>query len=765
VSRAQRYLLRDEPVGSTAAFSPFVSSSPVCVSFGLRQPKMKFGQYLSYNLIPEWRDYLLNYGVLSAAIKRIHRQIEYERQKRSLSSDQTEQERTRLFEATESGQDLFVILLDSELEKINQFYLKKEKHLQATLSLYANSTGDGSERKKSGFTRSQLETLYNDVDGLKNYVILNYIAIKKILRKYEKYTGRSYFNTCMKRVERMPFCKSTTLSALMTEIERLYAENFTDGNMDKAKRRLNPSWYSGSELFTTGVLLGMAVPLFVLLLVVLIISPATTALPNFFQNFPVFRSIALPLVLCWLWGLSLFFWMKTKINYVYVLEIDPKTKISYLAVFRLAAVGTVMWMTAFLLYVGAAKGKLQLLSIPYNYYPALLVMLSLGLLVLPLNVLHRSARYGLFATLFQVLITPFGSLRFKDFFLADVLCSFVRPAIDLGYTGCWLGTGVWLSDGNNDSTITKYAICQQVTIKYFNPIISYLPYWIRFLQCLRKYKETKRVFPHILNAMKYFTSIIAITFATVNSFVFNDNWGYMKWIWIVAIAVSSVYSFLWDVCVDWGLGQWQSKNWLLRDVLLVGRGYYYLAIVLDLFGRFFWAFTLEQTSLIRPDFFVIVISTVEIARRAMWGFFRVEYETLSNYEQYRQFDLVPKFSNPFKTKSLRHIKPTAVRGTTDTNRSSMLSLNDLQTNHPQSEASKEAESQVLTKEHAILTDDDFFVPPLSQSVGRAVNIQYHDIFDENMAARSLVTSNIATSSLNTSDMQDSTNDSDYDSVS
>jgi hypothetical protein len=78
------------------------------------------------------------------------------------------------------------------------------------------------------------------------------------------------------------------------------------------------------------------------------------------------------------------------------------------------------------------------------------------------------------------------------------------------------------------------------------------------------------------------------------------------------------------------------------------------AIILNLFGRFFWAFTLEQSTFIRPDFFVIIVASVEIARRAMWGFFRVEYETLSNYEQYRQFALVPKLSGPPKTKKRTH---------------------------------------------------------------------------------------------------------------
>jgi hypothetical protein len=48
----------------------------------------------------------------------------------------------------------------------------------------------------------------------------------------------------------------------------------------------------------------------------------------------VFRAVAAPALFTWLWGLNVLFWLKTKINYLYILEIDPLSHVSYLTVFR-----------------------------------------------------------------------------------------------------------------------------------------------------------------------------------------------------------------------------------------------------------------------------------------------------------------------------------------------------------------------------------------------------------------------------------------------
>lgn len=62
-----------------------------------------------------------------------------------------------------------------------------------------------------------------------------------------------------------------------------------------------------------------------------------SAVPNFFRIFPVYRAVAAPALFAWLWGLNVLFWLKTKINYLYILEIDPESHVSYLTVFRVGA--------------------------------------------------------------------------------------------------------------------------------------------------------------------------------------------------------------------------------------------------------------------------------------------------------------------------------------------------------------------------------------------------------------------------------------------
>lgn len=47
------------------------------------------------------------------------------------------------------------------------------------------------------------------------------------------------------------------------------------------------------------------------------------------------------------------------------------------------------------------------------------------------------------------------------------------------------------------------------------PMLSCLPAWFRFAQCLRRYRDTKEAFPHLLNAGKYSTTFFNILFATL----------------------------------------------------------------------------------------------------------------------------------------------------------------------------------------------------------------------------------------------------------
>lgn len=48
-------------------------------------------------------------------------------------------------------------------------------------------------------------------------------------------------------------------------------------------------------------------------------------------------------------------------------------------------------------------------------------------------------------------------------------------------------------------------------------VIKCLPAWFRFVQCLRRYRDTKRAFPHLVNAGKYSTSFFVVAFAALYS--------------------------------------------------------------------------------------------------------------------------------------------------------------------------------------------------------------------------------------------------------
>ena len=59
----------------------------------------------------------------------------------------------------------------------------------------------------------------------------------------------------------------------------------------------------------------------------------------------------------------------------------------------------------------------------------------------------------------------------------------------------------------------------QFTMWWITPVISMIPFYWRFMQCVKRYYDSKLFFPHMVNAGKYLTSISvfwASTWAHVN---------------------------------------------------------------------------------------------------------------------------------------------------------------------------------------------------------------------------------------------------------
>jgi EXS domain-containing protein len=55
------------------------------------------------------------------------------------------------------------------------------------------------------------------------------------------------------------------------------------------------------------------------------------------------------------------------------------------------------------------------------------------------------------------------------------------------------------------------------------PIVNCLPAWFRFAQCLRRYRDTKEAFPHLVNAGKYSSTFLVVLFKTLCSVYSGEN--------------------------------------------------------------------------------------------------------------------------------------------------------------------------------------------------------------------------------------------------
>jgi EXS family len=104
---------------------------------------------------------------------------------------------------------------------------------------------------------------------------------------------------------------------------------------------------------------------------------------------------------------------------------------------------------------------------------------------------------------------------------------------------------------------------------------------------------------------------------------------------MLAVFINSTYSFYWDIAKDWDLSLFSKHRndpehpfGLRKHRYFQAKELYYFAIVLDLLLRFTWSLKLSP----HLDHFndleggIFVIELLEVFRRWVWIFFRVETE-------------------------------------------------------------------------------------------------------------------------------------------
>ncbi|EEP78924.1 conserved hypothetical protein [Uncinocarpus reesii 1704] len=112
---------------------------------------------------------------------------------------------------------------------------------------------------------------------------------------------------------------------------------------------------------------------------------------------------------------------------------------------------------------------------------------------------------------------------------------------------------------------------------------------------------------------------------------------------IVFALVNAIYSSIWDVAMDWSLGNPFSRNPFLRDSLgFRKRWVYYMAMIIDPILRFNWIFYAIFTHDVQHSAILsFLVSLSEVCRRGIWSIFRVENEHCTNVSRFRASRDVP----------------------------------------------------------------------------------------------------------------------------
>ncbi|KAF9124219.1 hypothetical protein BGW39_008375 [Mortierella sp. 14UC] len=467
--------------------------------------------------------------------------------------------------------------------------------------------------------KAAIYEFYRSMEMLKNYKILNKTGFVKIMKKFDKTAGwKASKEFQASKLNPAYFISSTILDNLISETEELYIQKFEKGHRRRGMAKLRipddrnqPHHRAASRV---GLYVGISLPLLILGLQSAFSEDTESKLPFWNSLLLVYAGLFLTILFACLFGINMHVWAKARINYKFIFEFDPRDNLDYTQFFELPTF--FMMALCIALYLDFVIG-LSSPSMFRTYYPLILIGFIIVILFWPLRMFRYGARKWFLQSMWRIVASGYYKVEFRDFFMADEMNSLVYSIEQF-----------------------EFAICAYT--QQWNDLA--LPAWFRFMQCLRRYRDTLEWFPHLLNAGKYTCTLVQL-FVYFSFRHYGGN--SLKAAYIVVSLITSSYTFSWDIYMDWGLFQFGKHggaafgNPFLRPELVYSKKWvYYLAIVLDFLGRFSWIlrFVPMNVNVMALSF---SLALVEVLRRWMWNFFRLENEHLNNCGHFRAIKDIP----------------------------------------------------------------------------------------------------------------------------
>ncbi|CAL9077259.1 SPX domain-containing protein 3-like [Musa acuminata AAA Group] len=175
---------------------------------------MKFGKRLKKQVeesLPEWRDKFLSYKDLKKLVRL-----------------------TSAAQPCSRVEAEFVQMLNAEIDKFNAFFVEQEeefiirqRELQERIKRVMGDDGTGGSQpsemehaKEMSRIRKDIVNFHGEMVLLENYSSINYTGLAKILKKYDKRTGRVLRLPFIEKVLKQPFFTTDLVSEMVKECER-----------------------------------------------------------------------------------------------------------------------------------------------------------------------------------------------------------------------------------------------------------------------------------------------------------------------------------------------------------------------------------------------------------------------------------------------------------------------------------------------------------------------------------------------------------------
>ncbi|KAH1120432.1 hypothetical protein J1N35_003592 [Gossypium stocksii] len=337
-----------------------------------------------------------------------------------------------------------------------------------------------------------------------------------------------------------------------------------------------------------------------------------------YEAFLYYNPLLLVTTMVWLWGINLWVFSRSNINYAKIFDLD-QNHLTHREIWKCATWMTIVVPTSMTAYLYLySNGEVSLAA----SQPVLLYFAVVMLLIFPFDIFYFSSRYYLLRALWRIVL-PLQAITFSDFFLADILTSMAKVFSDIERSVCRMvhrqvATIAWFEA---DSVCGSHSVAI--------PLVLVLPYLFRFFQCLRQYRDIGER-SALLNALKYSTAVPVIFLSALKYHVLPESWtNFYRPLWLLSSVLNSLYSFYWDVARDWDFSfarMFKFNKSHLYSHLLHGRTWVYFWVIgSNLILRCTWTYKLSAH--LRNNYLtVFTIAALEIFRRFQWIFFRVENE-------------------------------------------------------------------------------------------------------------------------------------------